>query len=131
MKWWQRYPKAFDPAMVGKYPANTKSGGGYFWDEVLEYRVWCHPELGAPDHGEGDDYFYAFPDFRTANSFSKRTEGAEPPLALVLQREHINEPEPEIFEHVTIDRITEWKTKWLSGSRRTKNSISDFLARFE
>ena len=38
----------------------TKSGGGYFYDEVLEYRVWVHPERGGPDHHEGEDYFHAF-----------------------------------------------------------------------
>lgn len=39
------YPTVVDLHMVGKYPVLTKSGGGYFYDEVLEYRVWCHPAL--------------------------------------------------------------------------------------
>lgn len=37
------YPAAIDSALVGTYPAHTKSGGGYFYDDVLEYRVWCRP----------------------------------------------------------------------------------------
>ncbi len=44
-----KYPNAKDPDLVGTYPALVKSGGGYVWDEVLEYRVWCHPEIGAVD----------------------------------------------------------------------------------
>ena len=36
---------------VGSFPAATKSGGGYFYDEVLEYRVWLHPERGAAAYG--------------------------------------------------------------------------------
>ena len=42
------YPHVVDPAKVGEYPASVFAGGGYVWDEVLEYRVWCHPERGAP-----------------------------------------------------------------------------------
>ena len=34
------FPVAIDPARVGTYPADTKSGAGYFYDDVLEYRVW-------------------------------------------------------------------------------------------
>src|SRR5262245_43334385 len=29
----------------------------YVWDEVLEYRVWCHPERGAPVDCDGNDYY--------------------------------------------------------------------------
>lgn len=43
------FPVAVDEKMVGEYPAEAKSGGGYFYDDVLEYRVWCRPWLGAPD----------------------------------------------------------------------------------
>jgi hypothetical protein len=42
-----KYPKVKDSDMIGEYPALVKSVGGYVWDEVLEYRVWCHPENGA------------------------------------------------------------------------------------
>jgi putative acetyltransferase len=43
------YPSAKNPDLIGTYPALAKSGGGYVWDDVLEYRVWCHPERGAPN----------------------------------------------------------------------------------
>src|SRR5262245_25271489 len=59
----QRYPRAIDPARVGTYPAEIHAGGGYVWDAVLEYRVWCHPEAGAPDLDDGNDYYYAFKSF--------------------------------------------------------------------
>ncbi|VDH00110.1 Uncharacterised protein [Helicobacter pametensis] len=54
------YPSAAYPEKVGIYPAHCHSGSGYFYDDVLEYRVWCHPERGVPDLYEGDDYFHAF-----------------------------------------------------------------------
>ena len=97
----------------------SKSGGGYFYDDVLEYRVW----IDSPD----GDYFEAFASFEEAKQFSEKTSGAEEPLVLVIQHEHINEPDPGVFEHVTTDRITEWRVEWLDGGKRTAESISDFL----
>ncbi|HZK63332.1 MAG TPA: hypothetical protein VFC34_04255, partial [Puia sp.] len=47
------YPRAKDPDLIGEYPALVKSGGGYVWAEVLEYRVWYHPHDGAVDIEEG------------------------------------------------------------------------------
>jgi hypothetical protein len=41
------YPDAVDPCLVGTYSAVAKAGGGFVWDDVLEYRVWCHPEGGS------------------------------------------------------------------------------------
>lgn len=34
-----KYPEVKNKDLVGTYPASAKSGGGYVWDEVLEYRV--------------------------------------------------------------------------------------------
>lgn len=34
------YPLAVDSMQVGKYAPESKSGAGYFYDEVVEYRVW-------------------------------------------------------------------------------------------
>jgi hypothetical protein len=79
-------PAVLDPNLVGTYPAVAKSGGGYVWDEVLEYRVWCHPERGAPDEADGSDYYYPFASYEEAAEFSARTEGADQPIALVLQK---------------------------------------------
>lgn len=123
-----QYPNAVDPDLVGTYPALTKSGGGYVWDEVLEYRVWCHPERGAPDLFDGNDYFEAFATYPDALEFSSETEGAEEPLALIRQDEYIDEPEPGRYLHVREVRITEWPVEFLNRPRRTSKTIPDFLS---
>lgn len=122
------YPKVLDPKLVGTYPASAKAGGGYVWDAVLEYRVWCHPERGAPDLDDGSDYFYPFDSYQEAFEFSQQTEGAEEPMALVLQEEYISEPEPGHFIHVRERRITEWQVVWLKRPRRTPQTIPAFLS---
>lgn len=123
-----QYPDVLDPNLVGTYSAIAKSGGGYVWDEVLEYRVWCHPERGAPDEADGSDYFYAYATYAEALACSQQIEGAEEPLALILQREYISEEEPEQYVHVKKERITEWPVVFLSRPRRTPRTIPDFLA---
>ena len=113
------YPIAVDLAKVGEYPALTKSGGGYFYDDVLEYRVWVHPG--------GDDYYCAFATYEEAKRFSEGTARAEEPLVLVRQLEHVNEPKPSVFEHVKRERITEWRVEWLQGTKRGPDSIRNLL----
>ena len=113
------HPIAVDSSKVGTYPALAHSGGGYFYDQVLEYRVWVHPG--------GDDYYRAFPTYELAAAYSSKQERAEVPLVLVLQHEHINEPQAGVFEHIKGDRISEWKVEWLAGRKRTPESISEFL----
>lgn len=122
-----KYPVAVDPSMVGWYDAFCKSGAGYFYDEVLEFRVWVHPHEGGPELQDGDDYFCAFPSYEEALRFSNEMPGAEEPLALVLQREHVNEPKPGVYEHVVGDRIAEWQVEWLDGTKRGPDSIKQFL----
>ena len=122
------YPAVLDPSAVGAYEAVAGAGGGYVWDEVLEYRVWCHPERGAPDEADGTDYYYAFTSFIEARDFSQRTRGAEEPLALILQREYISEPKPGVFIHVKEPRITEWPVEFLNRPRRTAETIPSFLS---
>jgi len=122
------YPTVVDPKEVGEYPAVAKAGGGYVWDEVLEYRVWCHPERGAHDKEEGNDYYYAFATYDEALEFAKSNQGTEDPLALVLQREHINEPRPGEFEHKKENRIAEWPVNFLSRPRRTHKTLREFFA---
>lgn len=124
----KRYPRAVDPARVGKYPAECDAGGGYVWDAVLEYRVWCHPEDGAPDEADGNDYFFPFASYPDALRFSEDYPGAEEPCALVLQLEYIDEPEDEKYVHVKRKRVTEWPVEFLSRPRRTERTIPDFLA---
>lgn len=121
------YPKAVDENMVSEYPALTKSGGGYFYDEVLEYRVWCRPWLGAPDEFEGEIYFHAFSTYEEAIEFSIDSEGKDKPLVLVQQLEWIDEPDENIFIHEKGERITEWLVEWLKDSKRKANSIKDFI----
>ena len=124
-----KFPIAVEPAKVGWYPASAKSGAGYFYDDVLEYRVWIHPRDGGPELEEGDAnvYFCAFPSYEEALKFSKETPGAEEPLVLVRQIEHINEPQQGKYIHIVGDRVTEWRVEWLEGSKRGPNSIPEFI----
>ena len=117
-----------DPSLVGTYPASAKAGGGYVWDAVLEYRVWCYPERGAPDLAEGSDYYYPFEAYQEALAFSEETPGSGEPLALIVQEEYIDEPEPGQYVHVRERRIAEWPVALLSRPKRTPRTIPDFLA---
>lgn len=128
MKKRSRFPRAINPARVGKYPGFCYAGGGFVWDAVLEYRVWCHPERGAPDEDDGSDYYYAFESYPEALRFSQKIRGAEKPLALILQKEYITEPTPRHYARVKKRRITEWPVKFLSRPRRTESTIPDFLS---
>nr|CAS02534.1 putative integron gene cassette protein [uncultured bacterium] len=122
------FPDAEDPSRVGEYPALSGAGGGYVWDAVLEYRVWCHPERGAPDHEDGSDYYHAFATYAEALQFSQATKGAEGPLALIRQDEYISEPGTGRYVHIKEARITEWPVAFLSRPKRTDRTIPDFLA---
>ena len=122
------YPPVINATLVGSYPAEAKAGGGYVWDAVLEYRVWLHPEDGAPDKADGSDYYYAFDTFEEADAFARETTGAEEPLALVLQREFIDEPETGVYMHVREERVAEWPVAFLQRPQRTDQTIPDFMA---
>jgi hypothetical protein len=115
------YPKSKYPAMVGEYPVLANTGAGYVWDEVLEYRVWCHED-------DGDDYYYAFEDAETALECSREEATAEAPLALILQKEYISESEEGQYIHMNEERITEWPIEFLSRPRRTERTIPDFMS---
>jgi putative acetyltransferase len=123
-----KYPPAVDPAKVGTYPASAKAGGGYVWDAVLEYRVWCYPAEGAEDRDDGSDYYYAFVTFAEAKEFAGKTRGAQEPLALVLQQEYIDEPSEGRYLHVKSPRVTEWPVEFLRRPKRSKRTIPDFLS---
>lgn len=122
------YPDVVDLDLVGTYSPLAKAGGGYVWDEVLEYRVWCHLERGAPDLEDSSDYYHAFATYPEALAFSLDTRGAEEPLALIRQLEYIDEPNPGDYRHVKEVRITEWPVEFLQRPRRTRNTIPDFLS---
>ena len=121
-------PEVVDPERVGSYPAVACAGGGYVWDAVLEYRVWCHPHDGAPNAKDGSDYFHAFASYAEAASFSASTRGAEQPLALIRQEEYIDEPIPGHYLHVRSPRVAEWPVEFLRRPRRTPRTIPVFLA---
>jgi putative acetyltransferase len=123
-----RHPTAVDPAKVGTYSAMAKAGGGYVWDAVLEYRVWCYPGQGAEDLDDGSDYHYAFATFDQASEFAARTTGAQEPLALILQEEYIDEPSEGNYVHVKSPRVTEWPVEFLSRPKRNERTIADFLS---
>lgn len=121
------YPLAVDNAQVGKYAPESKSAAGYFYDEVLEYRVWFCPERGAKPVNGKNDYYMAFAEYEKAEELSRASTGAEQPVVLVRQYEWINEPEPGHYQVQKGDRITEWQVEWLDGNKRTPDSISEFL----
>ncbi len=120
-------PSAVDPSKVGTYQADTKSGAGYFYDDVLEYRVWLHPHKGAKPLNGSDDYFVAFAQYEPALAFSNTTAGAEDPIVLVRQIECIHEPEHGRFIAMKEERVTEWQVQWLPANKRSLTSIQEFL----
>lgn len=122
------YPDVLDPNLVGTYSPLAKAGGGYVWDDALEYRVWCHPEHGSPDLEDGSDYYHPFAAYAEALAFSRSTDGTEPPLALIRQLEYIAEDNPGEYRHVKEERIAEWPVEFLRRPRRTQSTIPDFLA---
>ena len=115
------YPLAVDAQRVGSYPALTKSGAGYFYDDVLEYRVWINPPAG------GDDYYKAFARYEDALTFSRNTPRSEEPVVLILQKQWIDEPEHGVFFVRNEERITEWRVEWLTNSKRTPGAIERFI----
>ena len=60
--------------------------------------------------------------------FSQDYAGADEPIALTLQREYIDEPEPGKYKYVKRERVTEWPVEFLSRPRRDENTIRDFLS---
>jgi putative acetyltransferase len=121
------YPAVLEPERAVTYPASACAGGGYVWDAVLEYRVWCHPERGASEQ-EGDDYYHAFRSYEEALEYPQNSPVTEEPLALVLQREYIDEPETGDHRHVRAKRITEWPVEFLRRPRRTEETLPKFFA---
>src|ERR1700752_1163566 len=123
-----QYPEVLDPELVGTYEPSAKAGGGYVWDAVLEYRVWCSPRRGAPDEADGSDYYYPFSTYDEALAFSADNPGADETLALLLQQEYLSGPEPGKYIHVRERRVTEWPVEFLTRPRRTDRTIPEFLA---
>jgi hypothetical protein len=121
------YPLATDPGRVGTYPARTPQGPGYFYDEVLEYRVWLNPQRGALPRNGASDYVMTFAQYESAEKSSQHTVGAEEPLVLVRQYEWIDELEFKKYFARKGEGITEWQVQWLADGKRNPNSIEEFM----
>lgn len=115
------YPDAKDKSKVGSHSALVFSGGGYFYDEVLEYRVWVRPPSGEEVH------FYSYADYKTALDYSKETEGAEEPLVLVLQKAYIDGPTKDDLVIIKKDRIAEWRVEWLLKGKGGSGVLEAFI----
>jgi hypothetical protein len=96
------FPNAIDPGKVGSYPAGVLAAGGEWYEAVLEWRVWVHPEARGES---GNDYYHVFVTYADALVFAAATVGAETPLALV--HAGWNDSPREI--------VTEWPPEWLAG----------------
>lgn len=116
------FPDAINPALVGEYPATAGAGGGYFSDEVLEYRAWCHPDPAE----DGSDYYYAFATHAEALACAAEEPGAEEPLVLIRQYEWVREP-PGRYLHERGERVAEWRVEWLARGPRQPGAIEAFL----
>ena len=128
------YPAAIDPTQVGEYEEDAYSGGGYFFDEVLEYRVWCYPDTVADitdDNGiplnVTNDYYRAFATYEQAVVFANDTPDSRTPVALVRQLEWVDQPSRGIYICNKGERITEWQAHWLTRGVRKADDISKFL----
>ena len=124
-----KYPAVVDPNQVGKYDEAAYSGGGYFFDEVLEYRVWCYPEIEANANASNnaEAYYRAFATFEQAQLFANETIDSTAPVALIRQLEWIDQPARGVFIHNKGERIAEWQTEWLSRGIRKFEDIAAFL----
>jgi hypothetical protein len=122
-----QFPQVLDPSRVGTYEALAKSGGGYVWDAVLEYRVWCHPERGAIDSEEGNDYYYAFATYAEALAFAEETRGAElHSLSCSKRNTSTSRPRDDMFTSARAGSPSGGLSS--SPPRRTPRTIPDFLA---
>jgi len=116
-----KYPSAIDSSKVGTYEPIVFSGGGHFYDNVLEYRVW------VKNHDETAHYCFAT--YEEAATFSKATKNAEKPVVLVLQKEYIDEQDPDNPKQIKKERMAEWLPEWLPGNMGTHQKIPEFFKR--
>lgn len=54
-----------------------------------------------------------FNSYEEAYIYSQNNPGTENPLALILQKEYIDEREPGAYIHVKRERLTEWPVEFL------------------
>ncbi len=94
------------------------------------WSIACGAILGVapPDAADGHDYFHTFASYEDAAKFADEQQGAEHPVALVLQEEYIDEPKTGEYVHMLDQRVTEWPAEFLRRPRRTADTIPAFLA---
>ena len=80
------------------------------------------------DLEEGNDYYDVFSDYKKAKEFSDNNNGTEEPIALILQREYIDEPETGKYIHVKEERIAEWHVSFLIRPKRNEHTIPNFMS---
>ncbi len=113
------YPAAIHPSKVGQYPLWGDTGGGYFYDRVLEYRVWVK-------HADGSLTLDAFATHDEAKRFADKaeTEGNRYVHLVVLVEQDpghwVDEPRAGAYKRGTSHRLTEWRTEWLDGRYNQK-----------
>ncbi len=98
---------------IGAFPASVDSGGGYLYDDVLEYRVW-----------EGDSY-KAFRTYEEAEKYTRTTFEGHMAVLVLQKKGHWIAWDDK--DHLTIgkqDRITEWHANWLKDSHYTRKGLS-------
>lgn len=125
------YPAVTNLERVGEYDEAAYSGGGYFFDEVLEYRVWYYPDIDTDVDGNSlnttNEYYRAFATYEQALTFTNDNPDSKMPVALILQLEWIDQPSRGVYIHNKGERITEWQVDWLSRGARKANDIDEFL----
>ena len=113
-----KYPAVTNLERVGEYDEAAYSGGGYFFDEVLEYRVWYYPDIDTDVDGNSlnttNEYYRAFATYEQALTFTNDNPDSKMPVALILQLEWIDQPSRGVYIHNKGERITESPNgKWI------------------
>lgn len=116
-------PDAIDSQKVGYYGHADSYNDGYFWDELLEYRVRCR----ALPTDEEEELLYCFRDYPSAFEFYKKTPTAQELNALVLQKESITRLNRNEFKHITTPRTAEWPAHFLMRPQGSASFIAKFL----
>ncbi len=116
-------PSAVDHQKVGYYGNAESYNDGYFWDELLEYRVRCR----ALPNDEEEELLYCFKDYQSAFTFYKKTPTTQELNALILQKEHITRLNRNAFKHIDTPRMVEWPAHFLMRPQGSTAFIITFL----
>ena len=110
----RRYPAGvLDKSKVGTYGALQKSGGGYLYDEVLEYRVWDRNE------------FDFFDNINEATIHAKKIGAEVTPLVLQKAGHWVSWDKDDKISIGDEDRIAEWRLDWLLTSKYSPEKLKE------